>query len=190
MKKLTLSLLAGLLAAVGTAQANDGSLLANQLAMSQLSGSAIANVINWKVGEYAENNIEAFGMPLGTMKKYVASEEGNFIWFNQDMSGALIGNHKVEAKMDRATGKIVELKQDGQPQKIPEGDLEIIDQDTQSITVPAGTFETIHITAKTKDGQKMQVWMNPRDIALDGAAQQIIEAQITMTLKLTKFGGR
>jgi hypothetical protein len=190
MKKLTLTLLAGLLATFNMAQADDSALLVRQIALSQMTDVHTQNVINWKVGEYAEMSIEAFGMPIGSMKKYVASEEGNFIWFNQDMSGQLIGDHKVEAKMDRATGKIVEMKQDGKPQEIPDDPLEIIDQDTQTVTVPAGTFETVHITAKSKQVSKMQVWMNPRDIALDGAAQEIIEAQVTMTLKLTKFGGR
>lgn len=190
MKKLTLSLLAGFLATFSVAHADDSSVLARQIALSQLSDVHVANVINWKVGEFGEMSIEAFGMPIGAMKKYVASEEGNFIWFNQEMSGSLIGNHKVEAKMDRATGKIVEMKQDGKPAAVPDGALEIIDQDTQTITVPAGKFETIHITAKSKDVKKLEIWMNPRDITLDGAAQQIIEAQVTMTLKLTKMGGR
>ncbi|MGE3261806.1 MAG: hypothetical protein AB7K68_08520 [Bacteriovoracia bacterium] len=191
MKKLTLAMLAGLLATFGVAQANsDVDALVRQIALSQLTGPSALNVINWKVGEYSDMNIEGFGMPLGTIHKVVASEEGNFIWLNQQMDGSLIGKHLVEAKMDRATAKIVELKQDGKPQQIPDSKLEIIDQETASITVPAGTFETVHITAKDEKGQKIQVWMNPRDIALDGAAQQIIEAQITMTLKLTKFGGR
>lgn len=191
MKKLTLGMLAALLATFSVAQANnDTSALVRAIALSQLNEVNALNVINWKVGEYADMNIEGFGMPLGTIHKFVASEEGNFIWLQQDMDGALIGKHKVEAKMDRATAKIVELKQDGQPQQIPDSKLEIIDQTSESITVPAGKFETIHITAKDEKGQKIQVWMNPRDIALDGAAQQIIEAQITMTLKLTKFGGR
>lgn len=191
MKKLTLALLAGFLATFSVAQANsDVNALVRTIALSQITGVNALNVINWKVGEYGDMNIEGFGMPLGTIHKFAASEEGNFVWLQQDMAGALIGNHKVEAKMDRATGKIVELKQDGKPQQIPDSKLEIIDQETASITVPAGTFETVHITAKDEKGQKIQVWMNPRDITLDGAALQIIEAQITMTLKLTKFGGR
>ncbi|MGZ3693459.1 MAG: hypothetical protein ACXWQO_04660 [Bdellovibrionota bacterium] len=191
MKKLTLAMLAGLLATFGVAQANsDTDALVRQIALSQLTGPGALNVINWKVGEFGDMNIEGFGMPLGTIHKFVASEEGNFIWFQQDMAGSLIGNHKVEAKMDRATAKIVELKQDGKAQEIPDGKLEIISQDSASITVPAGTFESIHIVAKDSKGQQMEVWMNPRDITLDGAAQEIIKGQITMTLKLTKQGGR
>jgi hypothetical protein len=191
MKKLTLALLVGFLATVGVAQANsDTSALVRSIALSQLTGVNALNVINWKVGEYGDMSIEAFGMPLGNMHKVVASEEGNFLWLNQEMSGGMIGQHKVEAKMDRATGKIVELKQDGQPQQIPDTKLEIINQESANVTVPAGTFETIHITAKDQDGKQMEVWMNPRDITLDGAAQEIIQAQITMTLKLTKQGGR
>ncbi|MGZ3653792.1 MAG: hypothetical protein ACXWSC_22105, partial [Bdellovibrionota bacterium] len=80
MKKLSLALVAGLMAMVGTAQANNADLV-RQIALAQVNGSSpIANVINWKVGEFQDLNLGLQGMPLGTVHKEAASEEGNAIW--------------------------------------------------------------------------------------------------------------
>lgn len=195
MKKLTLSLLAGILALAGSAQAKDASEIARELVIANLQASAageihINNVINWKVGEYTEYSLEVMGMPGGTMKKYVASEVGNNIWLNSDVD--MMGQKQnVEALMDRANGQILEMKQNGKKVDVPNDPVEIIDQEATSVTVPAGTFEVIHITAKSKQIKKLEVWANPRDIALDGAAQMMVDSgMFPMTLKLTKFGGR
>lgn len=196
MKKLTLSLLAGILALAGAhAQAKDASEVARDIVLANIRASVagemhINNLINWKVGEYTEYNVEAMGMPLGTMKKYVASEQGNNIWLNSDV--AMMGqNQKVEALMDRATGQVLEMRQDGKKVDVPNDPIELVDQESTTITVPAGTFEVIHITAKSKQAKKIELWANPRDIALDGGAQMYIESgMFPMTLKLTKFGGR
>lgn len=193
MKNLTLSLLAGLMAFAGAqAQAKDASDLAREIALANIHASRqVANAINWKVGEYTNYNIEAMGMTLGEMKKYVASEVGNNIWLNQDMSGGMIGNQKVEVLMDRATGQVLEMKQNGNKVDVPNDPIELIDQESTSITVPAGTFDVIHITAKSKQAKKIELWANPRDIALDGGAQMFIDSgMLPMTLKLTSFGGR
>lgn len=147
------------------------------------------NLINWKVGEYSEYDMSAAFGNIGTMKKIVASEVGNNIWLNTDTTGMAAA--KMEALIDRATGQILELRQNGQKQEIPNDKPEVISQDTATITVPAGTFETIHIVAKTAKIKKLEIWANPRDITLDGAAQMMIDAGfLTITTKLTKFGGR
>ena len=125
MKKLSL-LAAALIAFVGT-NAHADSELAKALMMKELnmaiaSEMHINNAINWKVGEFQELDMSAMFGNLGAMKKYVASEEGNALWMNQDTSGS-IGAHKIEALIDRATGKLLKLKQDGQEQKIPDSKL-------------------------------------------------------------------
>lgn len=193
MKKLILSLVAGVMAFAGSqAQAKTGAELALDIAVATIQADRqINNLINWKVGEFTDYNIEAMGMELGKMKKYVASEVGNNIWMNQDMSGGMIGEQKVEVLMDRANGQILEMKQNGKKVEVPNDPIELIDQESTTITVPAGTFDVIHITAKSKQAKKIEVWANPRDIALDGGAQMYIESGfLPMTLKLTAFGGR
>lgn len=195
MKKLTLSLLAAALAFAGTARANEAQDFARELTLAHLEAAAAAdltinNLINWKVGEFQEYAISAMIGNIGTMTKKVASEENNAIWVVSEVN-AMGQGQKVEVLMDRATGKVLKYRENGQEKQMPEDPIEIIDQETTTITVPAGTFEVIHITAKSKQAKKIEVWANPRDIVMDGAAQMYIEAGfLPMTMKLTKFGGR
>lgn len=179
------------------AMANEMADTARAIMMTQLQASIALdvhtnNLINWKVGEYQTYDITSSFGNMGAMKKYVASEVGNNIWVNSEMGGGMMGgSQKVEALIDRATGKILEMKQNGQRQAIPDDKIEVISQDSTSITVPAGTFECIHIVAKSQKISKLEVWANPRDITMDGSAQMYIESGfMPMTLKLTGMGGR
>ncbi len=191
MKKLSLSLLAGVLAFAGSARAEENN-FARELILAQTRAAVAAelsinNLINWKVGEYQEYALS----PLpGSVKKNVASEEGNAIWIMNDVN-AMGQSQKSEILLDRATGKVLKYKENGQEKQLPDDKIEVIDQESTTITVPAGTFEVIHITAKSEKAKKIEIWANPRDITMDGGAQMYIEAGfLPMTLKLTKFGGR
>ncbi len=93
---------------------------------------------------------------------------------------------KTEALINKADGKILKLIVNGQEQQVPNDPVEIISQDYTTITVPAGTFEVIHVVAKTTQSPKIEVWANPRDIVMDGAAKQAAQMQLgTMVLELT-----
>lgn len=197
MKKLTLSLVAAAMTLAGSyANAKTLSDAALESAVNSLRVSAVLavhanNLINWKVGEYSDNNVSMMGMPVGTMKKIVDREEGNTLWMNQLTDGSMLGKHKIEVQIDRATGQTLQIIQDGQKQEVPKDKLEIISQDSASVTVPAGTFETIHIIAKSEKIKKLEAWINPRDVALDGMAKAIIDSgMMPMTLELTGQGGR
>lgn len=196
MKKLTLSLLSALaVLSAPAAYAFDGALLARDIALAsaKVSGDrSVNNLINWKVGEFQNSKVEAMGMALGDMKKIVASEEGNNIWLVQEMTG-MMGNQKVEVLMDRATGQVIEMRQNGKKVDVPNDPLEVIDQESTTVTVPAGTFDCIKITAKSAQVKKLEMWANPRDITLDGAAQVVMESNqlpVPITMKLVEMGGR
>lgn len=187
MKKLILSVFAGLLALAGSAQAND---LATQIALSQVRDQGlVANLINWRIGDFQDLKMSLSGMPLGNMHKEAMSEEGNALWLKQSMSGGMIGNQVIEILLDRATGKILKMKQNGQEQAPPADEkIEIIDQETATITVPAGTFETIHIRARSSQGE-MEIWANPQAIPLDGTAKMNVKANgMPISMELTGFG--
>lgn len=193
MKKLSIALVAGFLAVVGSAQAQTNvDALVRSIALSTINGSSpIANVINWKVGEFQDLNLGMQGMPLGTVHKEAASEEGNGLWIKQTMAGQMIGNHVVEELIDRADGHVIKMKQDGQEQAPPTDKLEIINQETADVTVPAGTFHTIHITAKSQQAGQIEVWANPQAITLDGTAKMTMQANgMPIAMELTKFGGK
>ena len=188
MKKLFLSL--AMLAVAGSAQAYDATDLARDIALANVKHSPAANVINWEIGDYCDMNISLQGMPLGTIHKEAMSNEGNAVWLKQSMSGGMIGNQVVEVLIDRATGKTLKMKQNGQEKPVPDEKIEIIDQETATITVPAGTFETIHIRARSSQGP-LELWANPQAIKLDGAAKMTMQANgMPIAMELTKFGGR
>ena len=194
MKKL--SLVAMFLAFTGiTANANFSE-TARTIALADLQFSVAMemhtnNLINWKVGEFQELDIGSSFGSLGKMKKYVASEQGNAIWMNQDVGGGMMGEQKIEVLLDRATGKVLEMKQNGQKQEVPNDKMEVISQDATKVTVPAGTFDVIHIVAKTEKVKKLEVWANPRDITMDGTAQMNMDTDmLPISMKLLRFGGR
>lgn len=189
--------LAALILGTSQAQAHTPQQLAYEIGLAHLQASLLAeqqafNAINWKVGEFQEYNMEAMGgLPMGNMKKFVASEQGNAIWVRQDMSGGMVGNQNAEILIDRATAKILEMRQNGKKVDVPNDPIELIDQESTRITVPAGTFDVIHITAKSKQAKKIEVWANPRDITMDGGAQMFVDSgMLPITLKLTRFGGK
>ena len=189
--KTTLALVTGLMAVVGSAHAMDNVALVNQIALAQATAPGIMNVINWKIGEFQDLNLTMQGMALGTVHKEAKSEEGNGVWMSEVMAGAMIGNHTVEVLLDRADGHVIKMKQDGQDKPVPDDKLEIINQETATITVPAGTFETIHITAKSQQSGNIEVWANPQAITLDGTAKMTMQAQgMPIAMELTKFGGK
>lgn len=190
----TLALILGLLAISTSGVRAEGN-FATKLMLTDLSASIaselhINNAINWKVGEFSEYDMKAMFGSLGTMKKQATSEQGNAIWIKEQTSG-MMGNKTIEILIDRADGHIVEYREDGQKKDMPDQKLEIISQEHTSVTVPAGTFEAIHITAKTEQVKKLEIWANPRDITLDGTAKMAIDTgMLPVTVELTKFGGK
>ncbi len=159
--------------------------LARQIAVTNVS---TMNLINWKVGETANYNVTAmFGFVKGTLAKSVASEEGNAVWIKQDMN---LMNQKqlVEMLMDRADGKILKMKQNGQDAQIPDEKPEVISQDYAEITVPAGTFKCVHVIAKSKSSSKIEVWANPVETVMEGSVKQIAASQMgEVTMEMTSF---
>ena len=125
---------------------------AADLQQSISDGMRINNAINRKVGEIAEYDLKAMFGSLGKMVKKVDREQGNAIWIKQDVTG--MAAQTAEVLIDRATGEILEMRQNCQKVDVPKDKPELIDQEHTSVTVPAGTFEVIHITFKSKDVKK------------------------------------
>lgn len=190
MKKIFVSLFAVLAVLANNTSASENyASVVNEATMKVLTETVSPyNLINWKVGDKANFDISAgnFGK-VGTMIKEVISEEGNNIWVQQK---ADLGFQKDESKMlmSRADGKILKLIHNGKEEAMPDDKIEIISQDSQDVTVPAGTFQSIHIVAKSTKIKKLEAWINPRDTVMEGAIKQIITTdQIDITLELTSF---
>jgi hypothetical protein len=154
------------------------------LALSQVSAT---NLIDWKVGDTMNYDIKLGGMALGTNVKSITKDEGTAIWMKQEMK-LMSQNEVIETLINKADGQLLKLIRNGQEQSIPDNTLEVISQDATEIRVKAGTFKVIHIVAKTKEVERIEIWANPRDTAIDGTVKQLVKSQIGMVgFELSSF---
>ncbi|MBU6374807.1 MAG: hypothetical protein KGQ59_02320 [Bdellovibrionales bacterium] len=156
------------------------------LELQALSTVTPLDLINWKVGDTMSYQLSmVFGK--GTMVKSVNKDEGTALWLHQDIN--IMGqNQTADVLINKADGKILKMIQNGKEVQIPDDKVEVISQDYADVTVPAGTFSSIHIVAKTKQVSKIEMWANPSETALDGALKQIMATTFgNMTLELTSF---
>ncbi|MBI3017989.1 MAG: hypothetical protein HYY62_08400 [Deltaproteobacteria bacterium] len=168
---------------ITSAQAS-GSLLVDLF----LSQARTLDVIDWKVGDAANYNMQLGFIGKGTVKKTATKEEEGAIWIETNAKTPL-GDERVETLISRADGKILKLIVNGQEQKYEEHEIELISKDAAEITVPAGTFKTIHVKVKDKtDASDVEAWINPRDIPLGGIVKSsVAKSFLTVTLELTSF---
>ena len=163
------------------------------LSQAQLNAITLGNVsaqdvINWKVGDNANYQVSAgsFGK-LGTMSQAVTKDEGAALWVKTDTKLA-IQNDTAEMLLNKADGKILKYIHNGKEEALPDDKIEIISQDYADVTVPAGTFKAIHITAKTEKVSKIEIWANPRDTVMSGMIKQTMKTQgIDIAVELTDF---
>ena len=153
-----------------------------------LSQARTLDVIDWKVGDAANYNMQLGFIGKGTVRKVATKEEEGAIWIETNAKTPL-GDEKVETLISRADGKILKLIVNGQEQKYEEHEIELISKDAAEITVPAGTFKTIHVKVKDKtDASDIEAWINPRDIPLGGIVKSsVAKSFLTVTLELTSF---
>ena len=153
-----------------------------------LETTSVLNLIDWKVGDKMDYQVLAGGFgKIGTMIKSVTKDEGNALWMRQEMH-LMSQNEIIDALIDRANGKILKLIRNGQETQIPDDQIEIISQEFTQVTVPAGTFDALHVIAKTKQISKLEIWANPPQTVMDGSLKQIMPTGfMTLTMELTAF---
>ncbi|MCE3010511.1 MAG: hypothetical protein LW875_07860 [Proteobacteria bacterium] len=164
----------------------------NQVALG-LSQSVLSEVdaqnMNWKVGDSASYNMKG-GFINGKMVMTIKSITGNEVVINQNLDLGFLGKQDCDATIDASNGQTKKLVCNGQEQQAPsQGDIEVVDIKDDKITVPAGTFECLHIIAKnTKDNSEINQWANPKLVPVSGLIKAVTPSQIgTMTVELTSF---
>lgn len=185
MKKLIYSLVALLVSANLMAfQAISPETAMSFKAMAETTG------LNWNVGDYANYNMNG-GFIQGTNNMRVREKVSEGFWLEQNMDLGFLGQNKIEVLIDPNTGEIKKLIVNGKEEQIPEnGGMEIISAEESKVTVPAGTFEAIHLKVKDTDsGDVSQMWINPDMIPINGSAKSISPSQFgEITLELTAHG--
>lgn len=193
LKSLAISFAAAFaINAVGAAAPARAELLNAQsiAAMVRADAQLLSIIDSWTIGDEMNYSIALgpFGK-IGTSRKWIEKFEGDGVWMYQQMD--MMGQkQKVEALIEKSTGKTLKLIVNGKEQQLNDDDagFEIEEQDFVDITVPAGKFRALHIVAKTKDDNKVEVWMNPTETCIDGTLKQKVEQQgMEIVLELTKF---
>lgn len=154
-----------------------------------IKASVVAQGLDWKVGQEANYKLNIGGFLNGTMKMYVKSVGADGIWFVQDMD-LMIQKQTAEILIDPNTGEIKKMLVGGKEQQIPKADYEVVDQKEETITVAAGTFQTIYLKVKdnANNGEISEQWVNPRDIPLSGMVKAVQSSQMgPVNIELTSF---
>lgn len=185
MKKMIVSLVTLLVSANLMAfNAVNPEMIVSLKAMAETTG------LNWNVGDYANYNM-AGGFIQGTNEMSIREKVSEGFWLEQNMDLGFLGKNKIEILIDPDTGEIRKLIVNGKEEAIPDnGGMEIISAEESKVTVPAGTFEAIHLKVKdTKSGDVSQMWINPDLIPINGSAKSISPSQFgDITLELTAHG--
>lgn len=172
------------------AQANPSMLKTLIVVQAHVIQDAQTKSLNWKVGDTASYDLDIGGFIKGTMVMSVASIGADGIWMNENADLGAAGKQKIETLLDPETGAIKKLLVNGQEQQIPKQNLEIIDTKEEKITVPAGTFDSVHVRARDKDSDngEINVWLKPDVVPMGGTLKQTAPTQYgTMTLTLETF---
>jgi hypothetical protein len=159
----------------------------NQTFIQTLHPVSPLYLIEWNVGDYMKYNLTTSIGLRGSMTKEVTSDEGKTLWIRQVMD-LTFQKEIIDIEIDKSTGEVVRMIRNGQDQEIPDNDLEIISQDYANVRVPAGTFRCLHVVARTKDVDKLEIWINPQATVMDGALKQVVPTgMMTLTLELAQF---
>lgn len=178
MKKLFVGLLLGLVLSVSApARAENQIELALQSTAHSIATASyrVADMLNWKVGDTSTYSIHITGLPIkGSLVKSVTKLEEHAVWLHE-VENLIIKKQVVDVLLSTQTGRVLKMITDGK--EMPAGGddhFELISQDFGKVTVPAGTFEAMHIVASNDLTPRIELWANPNDVVLDGTIKQIV----------------
>lgn len=143
--------------------------------------------LDWKVGDVAEYNVSAGIFGKGKMIKTVVKDIGKALWILEEMN---IPSHKETIKKlyNKEDGKILSVVRSGEAQNPEDSKIEIMNQENTQITVPAGTFNVLHIIGKSVKTPRIELWSNPDATVSDGTIKIIMTSKYyKITSELTKF---
>lgn len=140
-------------------------------------------------GDQANYKMNIASFINGTMSMTVTAVTADSVTMEQkvDMMGQAQSCISI---MNPNTGEIKSITCNGQAQNPPAaGDIEVIETKEDTVTVPAGTFQTLYVKAKQKSqNQEIEQWINPKLIPVGGMVKMNTGTQLgPMTAELTSF---
>jgi len=159
---------------------------------STLNPLAIMDLIDWEVGEWQEFVVHtSFGE--GEMRKVVESEEDGAIWVVTDLS--ILGQvQNTRALVRRSDARILRFIVNGNEQTPPseEQEIEILEQRTETITVPAGMYETLYVKIRAmQQGREIiqEIWLAPNEVVMEGSVKiRIPDNLFNVEMELVRYG--
>lgn len=145
-------------------------------------------IFDWKVGDQASYNLTLGSFIKGSMVMGVKAVSADSVTLTQDMDLGFMGKQSCEITMNPNTGETLSFVCNGQAQDPNQGgNVELIEQKEDTITVPAGTFTCIYIKAK-QEQNIIQQWINPKQVPVMGLVKTIAPSQMgDVTIVLASF---
>lgn len=158
--------------------------------LQQSTIKQIQNVerFDWVTGDNCSYNVD-MGFIKGTMVMSIGVIEADGVWMIQDMDLGFMGKQKIELLTDPSTGAIKKMIVNGKEETPPAPpEIDIISVTDETITVPAGTFQTQHAQLKDKkSNDEINMWAT-MDVPVSGLVKQIQPSQLgQVTMELTAF---
>lgn len=144
--------------------------------------------LNWKVGDETNYSLD-MGFIKGSMQMRCREIAADGIWLDQKADLGFAGKQDVQVLLDPNTGEIKKMIVNGQEQQPPKNTMEVVEMKEDRITVPAGTYDAIHVLLRDKaDNKESNIWVNPQEIPLSGMLKSIQPSQFgNVTLLLKSF---
>jgi hypothetical protein len=112
------------------------------------------------------------------MQMLIREQVKDNFWINQKL---LINGQEnlVELLVNPANGEILKMIVNGDEKEIPENpEMEVVATENVDITVPAGTYATLHVTLQEKGTDKVtDTWLNQTEIPVSGMVKTIQPSQ-------------
>ncbi len=145
-------------------------------------------IFDWKVGDTSSYSLTLGSFIKGSMVMGVKAVAADAVVLTQDMDLGFVGKQSCEITMNPNTGETLSFVCNGQAQDPNQGgNVELIEQKEDTITVPAGTFTCIYIKAK-QEQNIIQQWINPKQVPVLGLVKTIAPSQLgEVTILLTSF---
>ena len=146
--------------------------------------------LEWKIGDNNDYSIVLGSFIKGTMHSFVREKVEDTFWVQQDMDLGAMGKQKVEILFDALTGQVLEIRANDQKQDLPNPeDYEVIKMEEANVSVPAGSFDCIHVVVRDKKkNSDSEAWINPELIPISGMLQQEAPSQFgKVVVKLTAY---
>jgi hypothetical protein len=146
--------------------------------------------VQFKVGDTASYSLKIASFINGTMKMTVTSITSSALVIEQDADLGSAGKQNCQETLNPNTGALIKMMCNGQDETNQAGgNIQVEQENNQTITVAAGTFACLYIKAKqTSDNSEVELWSDTKDVPVFSMVKSNEPTQMgTAVLELTSY---